>query len=154
MWVVTKYMLELMLLELAEIASSLSALGPLDVVYVGLATAPTPPPTNVTKMSDITEATYTGYARQLVVWYPPFIEAAGPYALEAHSMNFNPLDAVTPNTITGVFLADSLTGGNYLCGMSLGANAVPLPDSTRSMIVDAVFSLPFTNTYGGPDVSN
>ena len=154
MWVVTKYMLALMLSELAEIAGSGSSLGPLAGCYVGLVTAPTPAPTNITKMSDVTEATYTGYARQLVVWYPPFIQAIGPYALEGHSLNFQPVDGETPNVITGVILCDSLTGGNYLCGMTLGAVPVPLPDQTRSLIVDAVFSLPFTQTYGGPDVSN
>lgn len=154
MWVVTKYLLNLMLLELAEQTGSGASLGPLFGCYVGLETAPTPPPSADTKMSDVTEATYTGYARQLVVWYPPFIQAVGPYALEGHSMNFQPSDGVTPNVITGVFLADALTAGRYLCGMSLGSVAVPLPDASTSMIVDAVFSLPFLQSYGGPDVSN
>jgi hypothetical protein len=154
MWIATRYLLNLMLMELAEQTGSGASLGPLFNCYVGLSTAPTPPPTSITHMSDITEANYTAYARQLVVWYPPFIQAAGPYALEGHSLNFQPSDGVTPNVITGVFLADALAGGNYLCGLSLGAVPVPLPDSSRSMIVDAVFSLPFLPVYGGPDVSN
>jgi hypothetical protein len=153
-WVMTDYVLKLMLLALEQAAGSASFSGPFSSVWVGLLINPTPNLTDKTKLADVTEATFTGYVRQLVVWYPPFISAEGPYLLEGHSQIYTPLDGVTPNNITGVMLCDKQTGGNYLCGMLAFPTVYPLSDPTQSMVVDPEVSLPLTSIYGGPDLSN
>lgn len=154
MWTVTIAFLSLVLDQLAANGISVSSAAALQGLYFGLGIAPTPTPTPTTQMSDIVEATYTGYARQAVTWYPPFIEASGPFLLEGHSLKFTPLDAVTPNVITFAFLADALTGGKYLMGTLLPSSGIPLPGPLSSAIADPAFSLPFDQVYGGPELTN
>jgi hypothetical protein len=154
MWTVTEYLLNLCLLSAYTGGGSSACIGPLEGVYVGLFTSPTPPLTQKTNLAGITEAAYDGYARQLVQWYPPFISFSGPYLLEGRSLIFTPTDSTNPQSITGVFLADAPTGGHYLAGLMLSPNNVPLTGPSQSMVVDAEFSLPFSPIYGGPDVKN
>lgn len=154
MWTVTIAFLSLVLDQLAANGISVSSAAALQGLYFGLGISPTAAPTPTTQMSDITEATYTGYARQLVSWYPPFIEASGPFLLEGHSLKFTPLDAVTPNVITFAFLADALTGGKYLMGTLLPGGGINLGNELQSAIADPAFSLPFTQVYGGPEITS
>jgi hypothetical protein len=71
-----------------------------------------PAPTVNTVLADLTEATYTGYLRQVcATWTGPFV-AEGDYSLEvgpAH--HWQPTDTITLNTITGHALVgdDSVT---------------------------------------------
>ncbi len=154
MWTVTIGFLQALLAQLAEYQASGSFTGALENVWFGLGLAPTPAPTPQTTLANVTEANYTGYSRQLVQWYPPFLSAAGPFQLEGHSLKFTPADAVTPNVITFAFLATAQVGGTYLMGTLLPGNGVPLQSALQSLVADAIFSLPFTQVYGGPDVSN
>lgn len=154
MWTVTKALLLSLLNCLTGPAGSGSSLGPFQNVWAGLFLGATPPLTPDTNMSQIVEATYHGYARQLIVWYPPFIEATGPYAIEGHSMIFMPTDAAVPNVIAGVFVASAPVGGTYLMGQLLLPASMPLNDPTQAIVYDPIFSLPFSHIYGGADVTN
>lgn len=154
MWVMTAYLLNLLLLAFKGTAGSSGSIGPFQTCWVGLLVNPTPQLSSATKLSDVTEASYPGYARQLVVWYPPFISAEGPYLLEGHSQIYTPTAFGSPQNITGVMICDAPVGGNYLCGTLTTPTVYPLTDPTQSMIVDPEISLPFTSIYGGPDVSN
>jgi hypothetical protein len=154
MWVVTQYFLQQFLDAVADLVDSQSSSPPLNACFFGLFTAPTGSLSNTTVLADITEANYDGYARQLVTWYPPFISAAGPYLLAAHSQAFTPTDSTVPNTITGCFLASAATGGVYLCGTSILPTPIPLTGPQSTILVDCEISLPFTPTYGGPTLQN
>lgn len=98
--------------------------GCLDGVFIGLSVAPTTGLTPSSVLAAIHEATFTGYARQAVVWHPPYIESGGAEAIVSSSTYWTPTDGVTPNTITGMFLADALTNGNLLASEQF---AVPQP---------------------------
>jgi hypothetical protein len=154
MWVMTSAVLKLLLLALSEPAGSSGFSGPFAACYVGLLIDPTPDLTSNTVLADVTEASYDGYARQLVVWYPPFISSEGPYLLEGHSQIYTPTDTTVANNITGVMLCSALTAGQYLCGMLSFPTTYPLTGPTQSMVVDPEISLPFSSIYGGPDLSN
>ena len=154
MWIVTAYLLRLMLLSQSTGGGSSSGIGPLQGVYIGLYTAPTPPLSSQSRLADITEALYSGYARHLVQWYPPFISSDGPYTLEGRSQLYSPSDSLNGQVITGIFLADAPTGGNLLASQSLTPNPVALPGPTAAMIVDPEFTLGFGNNYGGADVES
>jgi hypothetical protein len=62
-------------------------------------------------MSALTEANYDGYSRQEVVWYKPYQGTGGPAILQGASLLFAPTDALSSNTIQGIFLSDSAVSG-------------------------------------------
>jgi hypothetical protein len=107
-------MLEKILNQSADHAVAGPFSGCLDGVYVGLSVAPTTAQNPNGVLANIHEATYTGYARQLLVWHPAYIEPAGSVAIQSASLYWTPTDAVVPNIITGLFLADAITVGNLL----------------------------------------
>jgi hypothetical protein len=146
-WVPTFALLAAMMNDVTESDASSGASGVLRSVYLGLGIAPTPAPASTLLMADITEATYTGYARQPVVWFPPYIDVLGPETLEGISMLFRPTDAVTPNTITTLFIASAITAGTLLLTAACSPN-VNLSDSTFALSAAPLFQLPFSQIYG------
>lgn len=128
--------------------------GPLNGVYLGLYQSPTANLNKSSLMAAITEATYGGYARQPLVWYPPFVDSAGPEAIQAASVNFVPSSSTTPNTITGLFLADALSAGDLLAWYPLPGVGFGMSSPQTAMQVMVPFQLPFTNTYGQPTILN
>ena len=117
--------------------------------WFGLYQAPTPSPSPGLTMSQITEANYDGYARQALVWFAPFLDAAGPADLAAQNLHFAPNDALVPNTITGGFIANAVSGGILFLAAAL-AQPVALPSPAYALNAAPVFQLPFTITYGTP----
>jgi len=155
LWVPSFYFLDQLFADLVELDVSSPFTGILEAVFMGLWVAPTPAPTPGLLMAGITEATYTGYARQAVVWFPRGIDALGRETMRAHNLNFTPSDSVTPNTITGVFLTDNATVGmGHLLLSAQLATPVALNGASQSLNAKAVFQLPFTPIYGGVDVES
>lgn len=122
-------------------------LGILKSCWLGLGIAPTPVPSPTMLMSDITEATYTGYARQPIVWFPTFLDVLGPQTIQAANMQFRPTDAVVPNTITTAFIASALTGGTLLLTSALNPQ-VNLSSALFAMQASPLFQLAFNANYG------
>jgi hypothetical protein len=149
MWTVTTVLLQAILDAIYGHALPSGLVGPLDAVYVGLYIAPTAPINQNSLLSNITEATYDGYARQEIVWFPTFIDQAGPQTLEGASLFFSPTDATVPNTITGIFIASALTGGVLLAAQALATPGVPLIGPSNALTVVPQFQLPFQQIYGG-----
>jgi hypothetical protein len=149
MWVWTQYMYVLLADSLTRTMGGSPTVGPLEACYLGLSVAPTPAYRFASLIADITEANYDGYARQEVVWYPPYVSTQGPVTVEGASLFFAPTDAVLAATITGVFLATAPSGGLLLGGAPL---AVPYPilanPLTALTIVPAV-QLPLGAVWGG-----
>jgi hypothetical protein len=148
-WVPTVYFLAQVIADITDVGVSGSLAGVLQGCYCGLFQAPTPFPTPGLTIAGITECNYTGYARQLVSWFPPWIDALGPYDLAARNMHFVAGDSVIPNTATGVFLASSLSGGNLLLAAMLVAPAL-LSSPLQALDVAPVFQVAFTANYGRP----
>jgi hypothetical protein len=153
-WIVMQYFLLLVQSWLIKFPASAPYDGPLGAVYVGLAIAPTAGITWQSTMANITEANYDGYARQEVVWYPPYLAGGGPATLEGQSLHFAPTDATVPNNIIGVFLADAPTGGHLLAFASWPGTGAPMSNPSQALTVDAFFQLPFQLVYGGPEMTN
>lgn len=149
LWVPTYSFLLSALNDLIGYDPSSGMSGVLRNIYVGLCIGPTPPFANSSVIGGVTEATYTGYARQEVVWFPPYIDVLGPYAITGANLQFRPTDSMTPNTITGLFLASALTAGTLLLGCQL-ATPVVLNDPTEAFTTAPVVQLFNGNQWGGP----
>lgn len=150
-WIPTYFFLFTVLDALALKSGSQLYEAVLGNTWLGLYQAPTPVPTPALLMSGITEANYDGYARQPLVWFPPFLDVAGPATLAAQNLHYSPSDAVVPNTITGAFIATAATGGQLYLAAALSV-PVALPGPSYALNAAAVFQLSFTALYGGPGV--
>ncbi len=154
MWIFTQYLVGLILAAMQQGTGSSSFFGPLYGCYVGLLIDPTPNLTPTTALADVTEASYGGYARQLVTWYPPYISTTGPYTLDGNSQLYQPSDSVTPQNITGFMLTTALMGGKYLAGFLSNPVTYPMTSPLSAILFDPSVSLPFTLIYGGPYIEN
>jgi hypothetical protein len=125
---------------------------PLQVIYFGLFQSPTPNPTPALLQSGITECNYTGYARQACVWFPTNVSLLGPQEIVGALLQYRPTDSVAPNTATGVFVSDKLTGGDLLLSALLNP-ALPLNSPVQVVNVTPGFLLPFTPIYGQAAIS-
>lgn len=153
MWTLTYPLLAAIMAAITEHASSGPFNGPLEAVYLGLYIAPTTTIHPNSLLSAITEATYDGYARQEIVWFPTYQDNAGPQALEGQSLYFSPTDATVGNVITGLFLATAETGGVLLAAQALGGIGYPLNGPTSALVVVPAFQLDPTANYGGAYVT-
>lgn len=151
MWVCTYYFLAAIMDALSLKTGSALYEALLSNVWFGLYQNPTPAPTPGLVMAGITEANYDGYGRQAAVWFPTFLDVAGPQDLSAQNMHFAPIDALVPNTITGCFMANAATGGILFMAAAL-ATPVALPSPAYALNMAPVFQLAFTNNYGNPGV--
>ncbi len=149
MWVATYFFLASVMDALTAAAISAFYESVLGKTWFGLYQSPTPVPTPAMLMANITECNYDGYARQPLVWFPTFIDAAGPQNASAQNMHFQPNDALVPNTATGAFIASASAGGQLLLAAQFGT---PIPLTSPSFALNAapVFQLAFTNNYGTP----
>lgn len=150
-WVLTYYMFSQMMADLTESGASPIGTGILEACFLGLAQVGSPPPTVSLTMGQVVEANYDGYARQEVVWFPTFVSGSGPQTIIGHTLFFAPTDDTVPNTITQVFLATALTGGQLLAA-SVVTPSVIITTLDAAMVVKPLFSLPLGGPYGQPDV--
>jgi len=149
LWQVTQIFLIRWLQWLSEAGGVSPGIGPLDKVWVALGLAGSPNVGPFTQLSDLTEASYHGYARQQVAWYPVYQSTDGNVTLEGGSLFFAPTDSVLSQTVSLIFLVDALTGGTLLAGA-----AIPLPGVVMSNPLSVVkvlpnFKLGFAPVYGG-----
>ena len=150
MWTVTKLFMLRLAQDLIQAAAG-PLPGPLNNVWMGLYQSPTVPINPDSTLVNITEATYDGYSRQKVVWFPPWVSVGGPEILAAQDLWYSPTDALVANVITGVFLADAFYGGNLLMAAVLPVPGRVLGSPSDAMKVQAQFQLPFLQIYGKPD---
>jgi hypothetical protein len=149
-WTVMNSLLTAIIAALTEHPASGVDNGPLATVYLGLIQAGTGVLNRASTIDQITEADFTGYARQEVVWFPSYTDAAFLQTLEGQLCFFRPTDAVTPNVINGVFLASALTGGVLLAAASLAGGNVSLNGPASALSIVPKFQLPIGAVYGGP----
>jgi hypothetical protein len=149
-WTVTTALLLRVAQWLIDAGATSPGQGPLYAAYIGLCQTGTPGFTQNTLLSQVTEANYDGYARQEIVWYPPYISTAGPQTLEGGSLFFMATDQNASNNITAVMLVSALTGGVLLAGAALPSPGVVLGPSSAALKVIPEFQLPFQQIYGGP----
>lgn len=152
MWTVCTGFLLACLQALVEHDVSSPFNGPLEAVWLGLYQTGTSPINANSTISDIVEATYDGYARQEIVWSPPFIDLVGPYTLQGASLFFSPTGSTTPNVITGMFLATLVSAGVLLMAQALPGTGVVLDGPSSAFTTVPQFSLPFLQVYGGSQV--
>ncbi len=148
MWVVTTVLIERILAALIDHAVVGPYSGPLDGLYLGLGQFPTATLNPSQALADITEATYTGYARQAVVWHGPFAVGTYDQSIQTASLFFTPTGTTIGNQITSMFLADALTAGNLLMSQVLPNGPVFLngPDNTLPLAV--IFQLLTATNFG------
>lgn len=153
MWQVTSLFL-LRLFQALTRGGGAAQAGPLFNVWLGLYQPPTPPPTQQTLLSGITEANYDGYSRQLIQWFPPWLSSQGPEVLEAQDLWFSPTDALISNLITGCFIADAFYGGNLLMAAPFAIPGITLYGPPAALKVQAAYQQGFGPLYGGPVVQS
>lgn len=151
MWTVTLVFLARLMAAITR-GGGAGTPGPLFNVWLGLYQAPTSPITPQSTLANITEASYDGYSRQLVTWFPAFVAQAGPELLTAQDLFFSPTDALVVNMITGVFIADAFYGGNLLAAAVLPLPGVQLTGPGRAIKVQPQYSQQFLQIYGSPAV--
>lgn len=77
-----------------------SLTGPLVGRKIALFNALAHPASPASVWADLTESTYTGYARQSVTWTGPY-DTAGSSALVGNSTTWSPTDSASPQAIMG-----------------------------------------------------
>lgn len=153
MWQVTYLFLYRALTDLVE-AVAIGYTGVLDTAWMGLYQVGTPTIGPLSTMANIVEATYDGYVRQRVAWFPVLQSSGGTEVVYGQELFYAPSDAAVPNVIGGVFLADAVYGGVLLMAAALPTPGVPLTGPGSGIVVKPVFQLPTTQIYGGPDVES
>jgi hypothetical protein len=149
MWNVTQDFLVALANWLVEAGSVSPGHGPLVGCFLGLYQPGTPVVGPRTPQSAIVEASYDGYARQEIVWYPTYVSTAGPVTLEGGSLFFQPSDSTISQTISGIFISTGLTGGDLYMGQALPTPGVVLSGPLTILKVIPEIQLPFTPTWGG-----
>ncbi len=153
MLIATNVLLQKLLQDAIDHALAGPYSGGLDGVFVGLSIAPTTGQSPDSTMADITEANYDGYARQAVVWHPPYVEQGGANAVQSASLYWTPTDSTKPNTIVGMFLADANVAGNLLASEFFTApQALAGPQSAFSLSL--IFALAANTGFGGSTIIN
>lgn len=147
-WVATYTFLAAAMNDLIGYDPSSGMSGILRNVYLGLCQVPTAPFAPNSTIASLTEATYDGYARQEISWFPTDVSNLGMQEIIAANLQFRPTDSTVANTINGIFIATALTGGNLLMGTILARN-VALTGPTTSLTVAPVFQLPTAGPFGG-----
>ncbi len=122
--------------------------GKLHGLYVGLITSSVSDISPDTVRADVTEAAYTGYARQAVgTWSAPYDTQDGKVQVDAPALLFQPSDAAVPENITGVCYFDASTNGNLVATDPLDT-PYPLPDQYSGLSYNPVAALPFATNMG------
>jgi len=116
--------------------------GTFNPVYVGLFTA-WPGFTLGLARTDLTEANFTGYARQEAVFGDVYIDPSGRPSILAPGLEFESTDGVNANRIIGVALYDASTVGNLL-GAALLVNPVNLDAAEKSCQISLKLAIPGT----------
>lgn len=128
-------------------AASGAVKGPLSGVYLGLIKEDfVASPDRV--IGDLTEADYTDYARQLVAWGDPFMEADKTWiALAAASYLFQ-IGALDPaKTFYGYALYSASTAGT-LIAMEKFVGPIELLNSNRGLSITPVFDAGRSSDWG------
>lgn len=126
--------------------------GPLDAVYLGLCTAPTPMFQKTSVMSDVTEPLYSGYARQSVVWFATYVDLAGNWEADGQLLFFQPTGSTASPNVTGCFLASAAAAGTLLAGMLFAPNVYQLTSTSDGLPIVPTIILPNNLIYGGAQV--
>jgi hypothetical protein len=122
--------------------------GPLEAPFVGLYTAINAPLSPDLALSNVTEATYDGYARQAVgTWAAPFVDGTGRVQVQGDAREFRPTGSVTPNVIIGWFLA-SLVAAGTLRAIEPLDTPVPLNSTLTVLTVIPRFGLLRSWSFG------
>lgn len=147
-WVVTYAFLQGVIGDLIGYDPSSGEAGVLKAVYTALFVVGSPAPGNGSTLATQTEATYDGYVRQPIVWFPTDFNPLGQQEIIAANQQFRPTDATVPNTITQIGIVSALTGGSLLLLAAL-ANPVNLNNPTTMLTVANVFQLSYAGAFGG-----
>lgn len=126
--------------------SSVTAAGPLNAATIGLYAGtdldllPTLPLATIVAA----EATYDGYARQVVTWLAPSRSDAGAIEVLSNPNIFRPTDAVISNNVFGVFVICPGSTSPFFCGRLDDA-----PKSLQDTHSVLVVTLAWSPTSGG-----
>jgi hypothetical protein len=147
-WIASLLFLQRMAAALVANQASGAYAGPLEAVYLGLYTNPTPVLNYNSTLANITEATFTGYVRKELVWDSAYFGAELYEYLEAGSLHWQPTDAVAPNVVTGLFIADAVSAGNLLLSGVFPPPGIPMSSSLNALTVIARFGLNSAQNWG------
>lgn len=109
--------------------------GELAGVYLGLFVAPYPGWSFNLQMSQLVEANFGGYARQLTTWSAQGIDPSGRPEVYSQAVLWQPTSSVAANVVLGMFLADALTVGRLLAvGLFPGSLSLGTPTDQATVV--------------------
>lgn len=132
--------------KLAALAGLTAVGGKLHGAKIMLFTAPVLVTENV-QLTDLTEATFTGYAEVAVpAWSAPYVDPNGNAFVDGGGTLFQPTDAVIQETIYGFAIVSTAVVGPpaipvQVVYLETFATPVPLTDATKGVVVDV--SIPY-----------
>lgn len=120
----------------------------LNGIWVGLYTAVNGSVGPNLAIGDLTEPTYTGYARQqLLTWTTAYLDGSGLDTIIDGALHFKPSDTMTANTILGAFLGSASAVG-VLVGIDPAPSPVPLTGPTTILTITPKVSLDPNGNFG------
>lgn len=143
----TKVLLDAMLKALGSESTSLGN------ASLGLCKAPFTPTVNLA-IADITEANYSGYARQgLGTTTTTFTGGDGKEYVEFTTLRFQPTDTVTVNTVYGLFLVLA-SDTTKLADSDAFTAPIPMSGPSNQITITPRFGLDPAANYGLNVISN
>jgi len=96
-------------------------------------------------LADLTEADYTGYARQSITWTTPYEGSDETANMISGAHVFRPTDSATPNTVIGAFIVDDDTNLVAFGGFD---TTIPMQSDQDQATLLAQIVLDATRDYG------
>lgn len=143
MFIPTNVLLSRLLAEGLEADTAPGTPGPLHLPFVGLFTG-APPLSGTTTAANVTEAAFTGYARQqITAWTAGFLAQDGrPGISSSTSLFWQPTAPVLVGSVcTGWALYDSAAPDAALLGAEYFAKQAPMQQATDALSLDVFIGL-------------
>lgn len=133
--------------DILDLLADPAKAGMLGGSHLGLFQTGTPAFDEEMVLGDVVECTYDGYARQPLVWGNQGVDPNGRQSVHAGGLLFSPTGAVTPNTVTGIFLATALVAGTLL-GVGYFAEGISFNGIEDDLSIVSVFAVPLAGNWG------
>lgn len=119
----------------ASAIASVAAIGALNAAHLHLFQSNVACNRNTTLAALLAaEATFAGYAAQVITWQTPSVADAGEVEVIGTVPLFRPTNSTTPNSIWGLYITDSANAKLYFCA-TFDTAPLPMGDNLHTVTV-------------------